>query len=261
MNVEQSVIESCSLRFAYPGCPPVLDGLDLTVAAGEFVCVLGHNGCGKTTLLKCLLGLLAPQGGAVKLDGKLLVEHSLRMRARLMAYVPQTPVSAFAFTARDLVLIGRLAHLGILGLPGRQDMAVAEEALRMTGTQALAERTLEELSGGEAQTVMIARALAQQPAAMLLDEPTSHLDLRNQTLIHRMLHRIAHEWPMAVLCVSHDINLAARFADRLVLLRAGRVLADGPPANVLTADNLRAAFEVDVELIPTGDGIPLVRVR
>ncbi len=125
----------------------------------------------------------------------------------------------------------------------------------------LAERTLEQLSGGEAQCAMVARALAQQPSVMLLDEPTSHLDLRNQLVIHRMMQRLAHEWQMAVVCISHDVNLAARFADELVLMRSGQVVAAGEAAAVIREDLLERTYDVKVELIPTGQAIPLVRAK
>jgi iron complex transport system ATP-binding protein len=145
-----------------------------------------------------------------------------------------------------------------MGFETDMDRRVAAAAMEMTGVAAFADRTLEELSGGEAQCVMIARALAQQPQLLLLDEPTSHLDVRNQLLIHRMMVRLAHDWPMAVVCVSHDVNLIARFADELLLMRAGRVIADGPPLQVIRADLLGATYGVQVELIATGGGVPVM---
>jgi iron complex transport system ATP-binding protein len=145
---------------------------------------------------------------------------------------------------------------------GRQDYAVARQAMIMTETLDLAERSLEELSGGEAQRVMIARALAQQPQVMLLDEPTSHLDIKHQLRIYQMMGRLAHEWGMAVVCVSHDINMAGRFADQLVLLRRGKVLAAGTPVQVIRQDVLSEAYDVAVELIGGSDqAAPLVQAR
>ncbi len=158
--------------------------------------------------------------------------------------------------------MGRLSHLGALGLAGAKDLEIVRAAMEMTGTEALAGRTLDELSGGEAQRVMIARALAQQPTILLLDEPTSHLDLRHQMSVTAMLRRVAHDWPMAVVCVSHDLNVAARFGDRLVLIADGRVAADGPPGDVLRADLLRDVYGVEVDLVPrTEAGPPLVVAR
>jgi iron complex transport system ATP-binding protein len=250
------------LAFAYRPDKPVLRGVDFAAAAGRFVCILGPNGSGKTTLLRCLLGAAAPTGGRILLDGVELARHSPRELARLLAYVPQFPQSSFAYSVREIVLMGRLAHMGVLGLAGEQDVAVAHQAMLMTDTQRFAERTLEELSGGEAQCVMIARALAQQPSVMLLDEPTSHLDVRNQLTIYRMMGRLAHDWEMAVVCVSHDINMAARAADELVLMRQGEVIARGAPRDVIRRDVLEQLYDVSVELVPvSGDDVPLVAVR
>ena len=257
-----AAISARGLAFAYRPAEPVLRGVDLDARAGELVCILGPNGGGKTTLLRCLLGLAAPSGGTVTIDGRPLEGLRARERARRLAYVPQTPGSAFAFDAREIVLMGRLSHLGALGLAGAQDLEIVRAAMEMTGTAALAGRTLDELSGGEAQRVMIARALAQQPTILLLDEPTSHLDLRHQMSVTSMLRRVAHDWPMAVLCVSHDLNVAAAFADRLVLVAGGRIAADGPPADVLRPDLLRGVYGIDVDLVPRpGSGPPLVVAR
>jgi len=252
------VLEARDLTFAYRPGRDVLQQVSVSAKAGKLICVLGPNGSGKTTLLRCLLGVRRPDGGEVRLDGRALKKHSRRELARLLAYVPQIPGAAFAFTVRQIVLMGRFAHTGVLGMTGRHDQAVAEAAMKMTGTARLADRTLDELSGGEAQCVMIARALAQQPQVLLLDEPTSHLDVKNQLIIYRMMVRLAHDWPMAVVCVSHDVNLAARFADELVLMRRGRVVADGTPAEVVRAEVLREAYDVRIELIDTGSPVPMV---
>ena len=256
---DRHILTAQDIAFAYQPDLPVLRGVSLTAEAGKLLCILGPNGSGKTTLLRCLLGFLRPDSGEILLDDRPLGKHSRGALARLMAYVPQTPQSAFAFTVRELVLMGRLAHTGLLGLAGKQDLDVVRQAMIMTGTEALADRTLEELSGGEAQCAMVARALAQQPSVMLLDEPTSHLDLRNQLIIHRMMQRLAHDWGMAVVCISHDVNLAARFADALILMRSGQVIAAGEAAAVVRADLLERTYDVKVELIPTGETIPVVR--
>jgi iron complex transport system ATP-binding protein len=192
------------------------------------------------------------------MDGADIRDYSPRQLARLVAYVPQVPASAFSFCVGEIVLMGRFSHAGMMGLAGEQDLAVARAAMQMTGVSELADRTLEELSGGQAQCAMIARALAQQPSVILLDEPTSHLDIRNQLSIHRMMQRLAHDWQMAVVCVSHDVNLAARFADELVLMRDGAVVATGTPAEVIRRDVLEKTYGVDIELVPAGDGVPIV---
>ena len=256
------VLTAESVAFEYRAQEPVLRGVSLAAASGRLACLLGPNGSGKTTLLKCLLGQLVPAAGTILLDGAPVRGRSPRALARLMAYVPQFPASAFSFTVRQVVLMGRFAHTGLLGLAGPGDLAVAREAMKMTQTLAFADRLLEELSGGEAQRVMIARALAQQPSVVLLDEPTSHLDIRNQLRIYRMMRRLGHDWPMGVVCVSHDVNLAARFADELVLLRDGRVVAAGAPGEVVREDILREAYDVEIDLLPApGSDVPLVRAR
>jgi len=256
------ILQAERVVFAYPRGEPVLRGVTLSAASGRLTCLLGPNGSGKTTLLRCLLGRLRPSAGAIRLDGRGVREYSPRALARVVAYVPQFPTSAFAFTVRQIVLMGRFARTGPLGLPGKEDLAVAELAMKMTDTRSFADRELTELSGGEAQRVMIARALAQQPAIVLLDEPTSHLDIRNQLMIYRMMARLAHDWPMAVVCVSHDVNLAARFSDELVLMRQGQVLADGPPGEVVCRDVLREAYDVEIDLIDSPDSdVPVVVAR
>jgi iron complex transport system ATP-binding protein len=246
------------ISFAY-GRRRVLDGVSLDAAQGQFICVMGPNGSGKTTLLRVLLGQLKASAGRIILDGRPLATHRQRELAKLMAYVPQFPQSAFAFSVHEIVLMGRLAYGGMLGLSGKLDLDVARQAMEMTDTLELADRTLEQLSGGEAQRVMIARALAQQPSVLLLDEPTSHLDIRSQLVIYRMMQRVAHSWPMAVVCVSHDINLAGRFADRLVLMRDGRVAARGLPADVMQKDILAGVYDVSIQLVSRPDSdIPMI---
>ena len=251
-------VEAKGVVFAYPKGQPVLRGVSVIGRAGRLLCLLGPNGGGKTTLLRCLLNWLQPQNGQVLLDGRDIRDFSPRQLARLVAYVPQVPQSAFAFTVGEIVLMGRFSHAGLMGLASAADLAVARAAMEMTGVLDLADRTLEELSGGQAQCAMIARALAQQPGVLLLDEPTSHLDLRNQLSIHRMMQRLAHDWGMAVVCVSHDVNLAARFADELVLLRDGGVVASGSPAEVVRRDVLERTYGVGIELVPAGEGVPIV---
>lgn len=256
------VLTASGVKFAYRPGVSVLDGVDLSASAGRVVCVLGSNGSGKTTLLGCLLGNHRPAAGRIELDGKAIDEYSPRARARLMAYVPQQPAAAFSFTAAEIVLTGRLSHTGVLGLTTRQDRQVGQAAMEMTGTLAFADRMLDELSGGEAQCVMIARALAQQPSVMLLDEPTSHLDIANQLKIYRMMRRLADDWKMAVVCVSHDINLAARFADELVLMRDGRVVASGPVGQVVDRETLGRTYGVEIDLIEVpGQSMPIIQAR
>jgi len=260
MNDLQPILTADGLEFAYRSDLPVLRDVSLTACQGQLLCILGPNGSGKTTLLRCLLGQLEPVRGNVALNSKPVRHYRPRELARTLGYVPQFPKSAFGFTARQIVLMGRLAHSGPLGLAGANDREVVRLAMQMTDTVDLAERTLDELSGGEAQRVMIARALAQQPSVMLLDEPTSHLDVRHQMTIYRMMGRLAHDWQMAVVCVSHDVNLAGRFGDQLVLIKDGAVRAAGTPEDVIRPDVLSDAYDVEIELIDSPDG-PVVRAH
>jgi iron complex transport system ATP-binding protein len=254
MSDHPHILTAERVRFTYPDGPDVLHGVDLAARQGRLTCILGPNGSGKTTLLRCLLGWYAPTDGQIALNGRQLSDHRPKDRARQLAYVPQVPTSAFGFTVRELILMGRLAHAGPLGLAGEDDRKVADLAMEMTGTVELGGRGLEELSGGEAQCAMIARALAQQPSVMLLDEPTSHLDIANQLRIYRMMQRLAHDWQMAVVCVSHDVNLAGRFADELILLKGGQVIADGPGDRVIRPDVLETVYGVSVTLVDAPQG-------
>lgn len=259
--IPPSVLAAHDIGFAYHADMPVLSGVSLSVSSGEFVCILGANGSGKTTLLKCMMGRLKPNIGAVRLDGEEVRKFSPRDLARRIAYVPQQPRIAFAMSAAEIVLTGRLAHCGALGLAGSQDLDIAQAAMKMTQTLEFRTRPLDELSGGEAQRVMIARAIAQQPAICLLDEPTSQLDIANQILIYRMMQRLAHDWKMAIICVSHDVNLAARFSDKLILMRKGVTVAAGPPKKVVTQEVMKETYGVDVELIPVDNESPIVRAK
>jgi ABC-type cobalamin/Fe3+-siderophores transport system ATPase subunit len=249
------------VSFAYRPGLSVLGGVSLSVGSGEFVCILGPNGCGKTTLLRCLMGRLRPAGGEVRLDGRDVRKIPTRQLARRLAYVPQQGGVSLAMPAEEVVLTGRLSRCGLLGLAGRSDLDIVHSAMKMTETLQFRGRALGELSGGEAQRVMIARAIAQQPGLCLLDEPTSQLDIRNQMLIYQMMRRLASDWKMAVICVSHDVNLAGRFADRLILMGRGRVVAAGQPGEVITEQVMRETYGLDVELIPVANEPPMVRAK
>jgi len=227
----------------------VLDRIDLEVRAGERLAILGPNGAGKSTVLRLLAGTLTPDAGQVLLDGVDLAAMRGADRARRLAFVPQESRVAFDFTVLEIVLMGRSPRLGLLGIEGVHDLEIARRALAFTDAEALAERPISQLSSGERQRVLLARALAQEPDTILLDEPTAFLDLGHQVRIHRLLSGLHQERGTTVVFVSHDLNLAARYADRIVLLAGGRILRDGPPAQVLTPDALRAAFGVEVRLV------------
>jgi iron complex transport system ATP-binding protein len=240
------LVEADGIGFAY-GDVAVLEDVGLRVAPGELVGVIGPNGSGKTTLVRLLSGVLRPRRGVVRLEGRPLASYARREVARRLAVVPQDPHVEFPFTALEVVLMGRAPHRSGLRFAGPHDLAVAREAMaRLDVGGALEARTLESLSGGERQRVLLARALAQEPSVLLLDEPTTHLDLRHQAGMHDVVRALCRERGVAVVSVLHDLNLAALYCDRLVLLGGGRVLREGPPAAVLTPEILAAAYGTPV---------------
>ena len=227
----------------------VLEGVSLAVGAGEVVALLGRNGAGKTTLLRVAAGILRPRAGRVLVEGEDLARLAVRAAARLVAGVAQDDAIEFAFTVRDVVALGRYAHRTALGPEGAGDRAAVEEALAVTGLADLAARPVTELSGGERRRASLARCLAQDAAVMLLDEPTAHVDLGHETRILDTVRDRARTRGKAVVAALHDVNLAATFADRIVLLEGGRVAAQGTPDAVLTSERLSALYDVPVEVL------------
>ncbi len=237
----------------------VLRGVDLRVERGELLAVIGPNGCGKTTLLRVISGVHAPDDGDVLLDGAPLASMSASALARRVAVVAQGGALPERFSSFEVVLMGRTPHLRWLQSEGARDIDVVREAMERAGCWHLRERYTEELSGGERQRVVIARALAQEPELMLLDEPTSHLDMAHQVATFRLMRELCREQRLAVVAVVHDLTLAAMFADRIALLSEGRILADGAPDDVLRAPAIAQAYGVAVRVLqhPT-TGRPIV---
>ncbi len=220
----------------------VLDDISITIPAGSFYCIIGHNGSGKTTLLKTIAGILNPHAGRLHLQGKPIGDYSRRQLARHIAFVPQLGSDGFPFTVKEIVLMGRTPHQDWLGTSSAADIDIAQKALTYTGLDHLAHRRFEHLSGGERQRVFIARAICQQPRVMILDEPTAALDLAHQVRIMDLMEQLRRDTGMTVVMVSHDINLAAMYADILLLLKNGRPLSQGAPESVLTYANLERAY-------------------
>lgn len=229
----------------------LLDGVNLAVQEGELVGVIGPNGAGKTTLLSIMGGLLAPSAGSVYLHQVPLSSFGRRQIAQQIAVVPQfSPPGDFRFSARDMVLMGRYAHRSRFANETADDRAVALVAMRQAKVTQFADRPVTELSGGERQRVAIARALAQQPRLLLLDEPTASLDLSHQLHVLQLVRRLVTENQLAVVAALHDLALAGRFCDRIVLLERGRVVAEGSPSSVLTPDRLAVVFRIVADVRP-----------
>ena len=241
------------VSYAYPrrgraGQVFALSGVSLSVARGSFTGLLGPNGCGKTTLLKLMAGVLRPTSGQVTLEGRAIATLSRREAARHVAVVPQDTHPAFDYTALEIVLMGRHPHLRRMQLEGPEDLAIAHEALEATGTDHLADRSFTSLSGGEKQRVVIAGALAQRPDVLLLDEPTASLDLGYQLEVASLLTRLSREHDVTMVMATHDLNLAASMCSALVVLRDGRLLAHGPTADVLTGAMVRQLYDVEADV-------------
>lgn len=224
----------------------VLKGVSFKVGQGEIIGIIGPNGSGKTTLLKVIAGLLVPQQGKMFVRGGDIRQKSRRELAAIMAFVPQEFSLVFPFTVREIVMMGRYHHSGGLHFEGGNDYLIVEEAMARTDTLPFAGRLIAHLSGGERQRVLIARALAQQSEIMLLDEATAFLDIKHQLVLLELIKTLNKEKNLTVLVVTHDINLAARYTDRVILLRGGRIHSMGRPAEVITASNIGEVYEADV---------------
>jgi len=253
-------LEVRQLSYRYPHF--ALQAVNFSLRRGELLAIIGPNASGKSTLLKLLAGLLAPEAGAVLIDGRPVGGLDLRERARRIAVVQQESPLLFPIRVLPFVLQGRYAYLRALGFEGQDDLEVARQALVATRTGHLAERLVQELSGGEKQRVLLARALAQEPELLLLDEPTLHLDIGFQVELLRLVQQLARREGYAVALVSHELNLAAEFADSVLLLQQGRPLRLGPPAEVLERELLEQVFETELEvLIQPETGRPRVVLR
>ena len=233
----------------------ILDGLDLAVEEGEWVNIIGPNGAGKTTLLRCVLGTLAHRG-VIELNGAEVMRPA--ERACWVAYVPQTPVIPPGIAVADYVLMGRTPHRGVFSRETDSDLRIATDVLGRLDLGHLAARDVRSLSGGERQRVVLARALSQQAPVLLLDEPTTALDLGHQQEVLDLVESLRNEHGLTVIATLHDLTLAARYGDRVTLLAEGRIVGDGSPASVLTADTIAHYFGATVRIIDDPDGPVIV---
>lgn len=225
-----------------------LEGVSFEVGKNDFLGIIGPNGAGKTTLLRCITKILKPKVGAVLLDEKDVSEMGREEIAKNFGVVPQDSPLTFPFTVLDVVLMGRTPHLGRFARETKKDLKIAKAAMKLTKVTHLANRTINELSGGEKQRVIIAKALAQEPKALLLDEPTLHLDINHQLEILELIKGLNRRKKLAVIAVFHDLNLAARFCNKLLLLNSGEVHSIGSVEDVLTPKNIEAVYQVKVQI-------------
>lgn len=254
------IVENVSISY---GNHTVLKDVYLKINPGGIMTLLGPNGCGKTTLLKVINGLLRPSQGQIFIEGRASNLIGQMEQARLIGYVPQAQRASFPFTVMDIVLTGRMPHLSMFAQPGPDDVKKAKLALEMVGATHLTERPYTQISGGERQLVMIARALAQEPKYLLLDEPTSYLDFKNQILILKMITDIARKQGVTVVMTLHDPNHSLMFSDEIVLLRKlsglnnghdhhdnlSNLVAVGTPLDVMTEHNIKDAYGLDVDIV------------
>jgi iron complex transport system ATP-binding protein len=245
MSASAPMLEAEAVTAGY-GPVVALAGVSLEIGTGDMTAIVGPNGSGKSTLLRVLSGVLAPTAGHVRLAGRDLGGYHRREVARRVAVVPQETAVDFPFSVAEVVLMGRAPHLGRFGFPGPRDLAVAGEAMERTGISHLSRRTLAALSGGERQRAVVARALAQQPDVLLLDEPTAHLDIRHQVEIYDLMTDLNAERGLTVVSVLHDLNLAAMYFRTVAMLAAGRVHSVGTPPEVLTYAAVKAVYGTEV---------------
>ena len=225
-----------------------LDDVTFKVKDGEVLGIIGPNGSGKTTLLRCINFALRPRTGAVLIDGENISELTRKEIAKNIGVVPQNSTIQFPFTVFDIVSMGRTPHLGRLTRETSEDVAIVRDAMKITDSLHLADRAIDEVSGGEKQRVIIARALAQEPRILLLDEPTLHLDINHQLEVLELVKKIARKNKLIVVFVSHDLNLATRYCDRLVLLASGKIFSMGKPQDVVTPNNIKEVYNIEIEI-------------
>ncbi len=246
------ILEASRITFAYPETGPVLRGVDLRLEPGTVTGLFGSNGSGKSTLLKCLNGVLRPESGQTMLAGRPLNDFPPREIARCVAVVPQESRVDLSLSVYEMVMLGRYPHTDLWGDETQKDRDAVTASLAKVHAERLTQRPFNHLSGGERQRVVVARALAQEAEVLLLDEPATHLDIAHQLELYQLLRALASQG-YAILLVSHDLLLAPLFLDRAVLLAGGVVVASGAPGEVLSADHMRSAFDVDLSVTWTED--------
>jgi iron complex transport system ATP-binding protein len=247
------LLEVREIGFGYNGVP-VFQDISFSIKPGEIFCLLGPNGCGKTTLLDCILGHLKPGSGEIFLNDNDIINIRPEQIARQIAYVPQSHNKTFPYTVLDVVLMGRAAYIGMFGKPGEEDVAIAEEALAMVGITRLKDRRYTQLSGGEVQLVMVARALAQKTPIIVMDEPTAHLDFKHELVIMEKIVELVREQGLAILMATHFPNHCFYFENsglttRVAMMNNMNFLAIGSPSEVLSEENLKELYNVNTRVV------------
>lgn len=237
------------LEFSYggDGSPQVLDGVSLMMDKPGFYSILGPNGVGKSTLIHCINKILDPTGGTVDIDGVDVSDVSIKELAKVVGYVPYSARDSFPMTVVDTVMLGRHPHSRWNSL--EEDLDIVYDSLQMVGMEDFAMRNFNELSAGQHQKIMLARGFAQRTKVLLLDEPTSNLDVRHQLEVTRLLRDLTHEKGMVVVMISHDLNIAAKYSDTVFMIHAGRIFASGTPEEVITEENIRTVYDVESRVI------------
>lgn len=248
------IVEVKNAAFGYNASDNVFEGTEFSVGEGEIFSILGPNGSGKTTLLKCINGLFKLRKGEVCIEGKSLNSLKKSDIGKKVGYVPQTKDLTFPYTVLEMVLMGRAPHLALFSSPSAKDIEIAMEAIETLGISHLADRPYPNISGGESQLVLIARALASEPMVLLLDEPTSHLDFRNQMVILNILDKLAKEKNIAAIMTTHFPDHALSISDKALLMGNGKASIVGSTVNVITERNLKDVFEMDVRIISFDEG-------
>ena len=260
-NNEICMVTVNNITLGYNG-PPVLREISFTASRGRILGIIGPNGSGKSTLIRAISRVIPPETGSIVIDGRDLQSMKTKEVARVVAVVPQNPDLPKMITAFELVLMGRTPHLRLLQNEGKSDFAVVQKAMEATNTSGFAGRQIGKLSGGERQKVTIARALAQGPDVLLLDEPTAYLDIKHQGEILDLVTRLCTKKNLTVIMALHDLNLAAQYCNRLIMLRRGKIYAEGTPPEVLTEKNIREVYGIRVHILPHPvNQMPTVLIR
>ena len=251
-------INTDDLLYSYSEEAVILKGISISIREPQLVSIIGPNGVGKSTLIHCMNKILSPVAGTVLVDGKEVKEYEIKELARKIGYVPYTSSDTFPMTVVDTILMGRNPHRKWKSL--HQDLLVAKKVMEMMDITHLAMRPFNELSAGQHQRVMLARGLAQEPEILLLDEPTANLDIRHQMDVIRLLKQLAVRNGLMVIMISHDLNIAAKYSDNIIMMSKGQIYAVGKPADVITAENVKEVYNVDSEVI-ISDGRPFMMVK